>query len=268
MQLPREITYPVRLSSAELFVLLSLVSAPTLLGAEVESPRTIASERGQLLWQQGTDELRYNGWLIYDQATQTDIVNETLLLLILTAVNAEVVILTTWDQANGTHHGVAHYDHGQTLVEMAIVDGMHEFAMFAQRTDGLFRIAQRVNPKMPVTAEAIQFQLSQEQAAMAKQNPDVRLLQSFGLSEIAAQQFAATLQKPRLYGTINLLRSEATDIIANRIVGLIIADSHAWLGFVGPDGLIAYYQVSASDFVDLLDHALAELAEMKVVYEA
>ena len=268
MQLTREITYPVRLSSAELFALLSLVSAPTLLGAEVESPRTVASERGQLLWEQGSAELRQHGWLVYDEATQTDIVNETLLLLILTAVNAEVVALTTWDEVAGDHHGVAHYDHGQNLVEMTIVDGLHEFVMFEQRTDGLLRIARRVNPQLPVNAEAIQFQLSQEQAAMAKQNPDVRLLQSFGLSEIAAQQFAATLQQPRLYGNINLLRSDATDVIASRIVGLIIADHNAWLAFVGPDGLIDYYNVSETDFINLLDQEMAKLAEIKVVYEA
>ena len=92
MQLISEITHPVRLSSAELFVLLALVSAPTLLGAEVESPRSISSERGQLLWEQGTAELRANGWLVYDESTQTDVVNDTLLLLLLNSVNAEVVL--------------------------------------------------------------------------------------------------------------------------------------------------------------------------------
>ncbi|MBM7843851.1 hypothetical protein [Herpetosiphon giganteus] len=266
MQLISEITYPVRLSSAELFVLLALVSAPTLLGAEVESPRSISSERGQLLWEQGTADLRANGWLVYDEVTQTDVVNETLLLLLLNAVNAEVVLLTTWDQSNGTHHGVAHYDHGQTLVEMSIVDGVHEFVMFAQRTDGLLRIARRLDPKLPLNAESIQFQLTHEQAAMAKQNPDVHLLQSFGLSEIAAQQFAGTLQKPRLYGSINLLRSEATEVIVNRIIGIVLAETSAWLAFVGSVDNIDYYHVSEADFIQLLDQEMTKLAEIKVVY--
>lgn len=267
MQAIRELTYPVRLSSAELFAVLSLISAPNLLGAEVESPRALDQAQATVLWEQGSNELRQHGWLVDDPTTQTSAINQELLLLILTAVNAEVVLLSTWQQSTGEQYGVAYYDHGDTVVEMSIIAGLHEFTALPSRAQALQRFVRRFEPAFPqLINEPINFQLTQEQAAATKQNPDQRLLTSFGLSVEAALRFAQAVQTAQLYGTIELLRSTGTEIIGSRVVGIVIAAHTAWLGFVSPDEVIDYSSVGEADVINLLDQAMTTLAEIKVVY--
>ncbi|ABX05889.1 MAG TPA: hypothetical protein DEF47_24985 [Herpetosiphon sp.] len=265
MQAIRELTYPVRLSSAGLFALLSLVSAPTLLGAGVKSPYTLDEAQATALWEQGSNELRKHGWLIDDPTTHTSVINEDLLLLIISAVNAELVVLSTWQNDSGRKYDVAYYEHGHTVVEMQMLGSLYEFTVLSNRNVALQCFASHFEPAFPqAIKQPIQFQLTQEQALAAKQNPDVQLLHTFGVSEIAAHQFAATLQKPRLYGTIDILRTEATKVIESRIVGIILADTTAWIGFVTPDGLTDYHNVGEADFINLLDQAMSDLNEINV----
>ncbi|KPL86100.1 hypothetical protein [Herpetosiphon geysericola] len=264
MQTLRELTYPVQLTSIELFALLSLVSAPGLLGVEVKSPQELDEAQAIALWEQGSNELRQHGWLVDDPSNQTSAINEELLLLIITAVNAEVVLLSTWQQASGQKYSVAYYDHGATVVEMRMIDGLYEFTALASRAQALQRFVRRFEPAFPqIINQPITFQLTQEQAMAAKQNPDQSYLAGLGLSTDAAQTFAESLNDTLVYGTIDLIRSEATHILTNRAIGIMIAANTAWLGFVSPDGVIDYSSVGEADVINLLDQEMTNLAEIK-----
>ena len=86
MQPQRELIYPVRLSKAQLFALLTMAQAPVLIGANLDALMSADEATKKPIWDQGLAELHQDGWMIHDEATDTEDINQQLLMLIIYAV--------------------------------------------------------------------------------------------------------------------------------------------------------------------------------------
>ena len=105
---PRDITYPIQLTTAELAFLLTLVHATTLQGGDDRALFPAAETERDALWLQGREQLIADGWLVRKPDREVYAINDQLLLLIAALAAPEVVLLTERKTATATF-GVAHY---------------------------------------------------------------------------------------------------------------------------------------------------------------
>jgi hypothetical protein len=254
----RELTYPIRLTTAELAYLLGTLHAETLIGGDDRAlfPSDPAAREGQ--WGRGRKQLEADGWLIWDAAAGHHRLNEPLMVIVAALADPEVVLLTSWEGA-GQRHGVAHYLSLDLVVEMAIEDGVYQLVALAGVPTMLERLAHVVRFPEGDQPEVV-FTLSREEAEQARHNPEARWLESRGLSPETAELFAAALRRPERYGTVTVLRSHEGKVLQMRLVGFLVsANNLGWLAVLEDDQRLRYALAGNGDVTSTLGALVAQV---------
>jgi|GEM_PF-921070 len=256
---PREIRYPIILSTAELSYLLVLVEAPTLIGANNQAlfPADEAAREAQ--WLRGRERLEIDRWLIWDPVEGHHKINDQLMLIIATLADPKMVVLTGLRAADRQRYGVNHYLSLDLVIEMAHHDEHYELLVLVSTMTMVGRLAATLG--LPAAKDAeLSFELSRAEVEQAKHRPDPAWLESRGLSQEAAHLFAATVQQPQQSGSLTLLRTEAAQPVEMLLLGFLVgANNVAWLGTPRANERVFYQLADKGDFEAMLSSLIAEL---------
>lgn len=264
MSEPRDITYPIKLTTSELAYLLGIVAAETLIGADNQAlfPQNEAAREEQ--WRRGRDRLEADGWLVWDATAGNYALSDPLMIIIAALADPEVVLLTEWQGPDQQRHGVNHYLSLDLVIEMVRQDDQYRLIVLESVETMAERLGHTFELPEVKRLEAA-FEVSRDEVEQMKHHPDLALLLARGVSQETAQLFATSLRQPQHSGTITLLRTSAGQTVTMRLVGLLVGgDRLGWLATPLQDRRLHYWAADLSDLKATLHAGIAELRSLPV----
>ena len=260
---PRDITYPIQLTTAELAFLLTLVHATTLQGGDDRALFPAAETERDALWLQGREQLIADGWLVREPDREVYAINDQLLLLIAALAAPEVVLLTERKTATATF-GVAHYIALESVIELVMQAGTYELIALVDQSTMALRLAHSFGLAAKSPPNAV-VSLTRQDAAHAKRQPDAGWLVSRGIQPAAAQLFAHTMQNIAQSGTISVLRTVLGEAVTMRLVGIVVApDGVGWWAVPVNEERLQYTSCNDNEFALHLVALIDELRALPI----
>lgn len=253
----RDIKYPIDLTPAQLSVLLAMLRATELLGANNQQLFPNDEAERMALWQQGQKELERDGWLVKVGAYYDP--NEQLMLLIAAIAAPRLVIHTQrLGPAQSEVASVTHYLSEQLIVEQTYTGDVYRFTVLASVAVMTDRLAHTF--ALPAQKQDdIHFSLGQAEAEKITAASTMPQLLQIGIAEKIAQIYLDTLRQIQFKGLIRLLKTRLTTIVEQAELGLLVShDGVAWVA-EPQAGRTRYTQTDIASFQSIMQQKIDQL---------
>jgi hypothetical protein len=258
MPTPREITYPIALSRAELAFMLNLLEVRQLIGVDDEALFPHEPAARDALFSAGKAGLEAAGWLSWQAEQKAYHLDEVLLAICVALAFPQVVATLVLDAPPAPRRGVTCAVSSDLVVELAHTDGQYQINALASVELLAQRLAHVLDlPQQHGTGESHSLARS---AFEALRNDPHSSAGCDGLPTAVAERLAATLASLTCSAVISLLQVHESQVADLRLIGVLVGQTgDAWMVLPAGDAHVQIRAVGKEDVAVTLTSTIADL---------